>query len=202
MREKPKGVKGLSENDLRILSILLARRDAKKTEDRNRLMDEEGSSSNRQTAAQKLLEDFEKGGPQLDPTHRDWDKLTKQYDDMSGVGMTPRSKLLDEGLARDLLEEREILELGDEIDKLKGRGFQGQRKIVDYRSRLKKRRARKKEFDPEDQDQVTQKEYKKRVKEGPSAREKNRVKKMTNFERTLAIRKRLEEMLRDDGGKK
>ena len=115
--------------------------------------------------------------------------------------MTPGSKLLDEGLARDLLEEREILELGDEIDKIGGRGFQGQRKIADYRSRLKKRRARKKEFDPEDQDQVAQKEYEKRGKKGSSAREDKRAKKMTNFERTLKMRKKLEDMIGNDSGK-
>tara|TARA_R110001583_G_scaffold53172_6_gene164282 strand:+ start:3046 stop:3633 length:588 start_codon:yes stop_codon:yes gene_type:complete len=194
MKKKSKGVKGLSKNDLRLLSILFARRDEEKRKDRDRLMNEEGSSSNRQTAAQKILEDFKKGGPQMDPTHRDWDKLTYQYDDMSDLGMTPGSKLLDEELSRDLLREQEILKLGDRIDRMEHRTMGRAFAVGDYNTGFRKFFEKKKKFDPADQDQVTKKEMKKRKKEETKVEPQR-------SETRRKIRDEMEAMLRNNSGK-
>jgi hypothetical protein len=128
--------------------------------------------------------------------------------------MTPGSKLLDEDLAKDLAEPKEIERLYKEVRK-KGEGrhpnwsLKEQRKIS---KREKETRDRKKEFDPEDQDQVARKEYEGRGTEAEIERlrreviegegeGKDKTKKMTNFERTLKMRKKLEDMIRDDNGK-
>lgn len=150
---------------------------------------------------------------------------------MKKADMTPGSKLLHEDLARDLLEsddDKEIRRLVETVNttgrglvprraKPKGKGspWPGRSPWFFLAADLKpikrvddRRRARKKRIeergDPQDQGALQLKELENREKDGWGEwlTQKGKVPKMTHFERTLAIRKRLEEMLRDDGGKK
>ena len=145
-----------------------------------------------------------------------------EFGALDEVGMTPGSTLLPEDLARDFLDRYDDEELrrlakttGDSLEEfdshlnkkniggiyvkhgVKKRHLDELKKVDD---RIEAREKRIKESgDPQDKRVRTGREYKRRTEEGIKG---DKVKEMTNFERTLAIRKRLEEMLRDDGGKK
>jgi hypothetical protein len=123
-----------------------------------------------------------------------------EFGALDEVGMTPGSTLLPEDLARDSVDK-----FHDRVDRANlAKRYTGKKKDLGELKRLDDRiEAREKRIkesgDPQDKRVRTGREYKRRTEEGIKG---DKVKEMTNFERTLAIRKRLEEMLRDDGGKK
>ena len=140
---------------------------------------------------------------------------------LDDVGMTPGSTLLPEDLARDFLDrddDKELRRLSkatkDELTRDKKhrgkRGLEGvylkkgvkkrhldELKKVDDRIEAREKRI-KETGDPQDKSVRTGREYERRIKEGVKG---EKVKKMTRYERAVALRKEFEEMFRDNSGK-
>ena len=123
-----------------------------------------------------------------------------EFDALDEVGMTPGSTLLPEDLARDFVDK-----FNDRVDRANlAKRYTGRKKDLGELKRLDDRiEAREKRIkesgDPQDKRVRTGREYKRRTEEGIKGA---KVKKMNNFERNLAIRRRFDKMFEDAKGKK
>lgn len=114
------------------------------------------------------------------------------------VGMTPGSTLLPEDLARDFTDNRNRVDRWMLAQRFTGgKKDLGELKRLDDRIEAREKRI-KETGDPQDKSVRTGREYERRIKEGVKG---DKVKKMTRYERAVALRKEFEEMLRDNSGK-